>query len=271
MGFAALRIGHPGLAGGAETTGSELEVLEDVLHERCLGREVCSAAVEVAGEGLAGAHTALGFHCTTGSDDCVLLAAHALVEEVWVLCAHLGNGRHDRGHVRVLLWALSTGTRAHMAVLCTPVLEPVGANGAAGATRGNLVEVKFDDKIAKRVEDVGASLLAAGEDILAWRGVVDGDSAIVRFHILRLVAGESLAGHELCGGKHVLLRVRDTARIVVEDCVLLRTSGGTRVGSVGRWRSVVGHVVRVLSREGVVDTETLRLQATRGGEERRRG
>ena len=64
-----------------------------------------------------------------------------------------------------------------------------------------------------------------------------------RFDILSLVAGEGLAGHKLCGGKHVLLGMRDTARIVVEDRVLLRTSRGTSsVGGIGRGGSVVGHV-----------------------------
>lgn len=61
-----------------------------------------------------------------------------------------------------------TRTRAHVAVLCLPRLEPVGADCAEGTMSGDLVEVEFDDERVKIVNDVGASWNGAGEIVLAW-------------------------------------------------------------------------------------------------------
>jgi hypothetical protein len=61
-----------------------------------------------------------------------------------------------------------TRTGAHVAVLCLPRLEPVGADWAEGTITSDLMEVEFNDKRVKIVDDVGAARSSAGEIVLAW-------------------------------------------------------------------------------------------------------
>jgi hypothetical protein len=168
VGITALAVAEPLLAGSAKTTSSNLEVVEDMLHERGLSWQVCGAAMEVAGELRARSDRSLGLHRTPSSDNSVLFALHGLVEEEWVGSGHLSDGGVDWGEVGVFLGAVAIGTRAHVPILCGPVFEPVGADGAAGAVCCDLVKVKFDDEVSKGGEDVCAALLRAGEHGLAW-------------------------------------------------------------------------------------------------------
>jgi hypothetical protein len=95
-----------------------LEVREYVFHESGLSWEVGGASMEIAWELGSRSYGALGLHCATGCYYSVLLTVHRMVEEVGVCSGHLGNRRGDGSRIGVLLWAVSTGTWAHMTVLC---------------------------------------------------------------------------------------------------------------------------------------------------------
>lgn len=195
--LAGLGVGNPSLAASAETTARVLEVGENVFHESSLSWEVSSASMEIAWELRSRSNRAPGLHCAASCYYSVLRTVHRVVEEVGVGRRHLGNWRSDRGRIRILFWAVSTGTWAHMAVLCRPGFEPVGADRATGTVGCNFVQVELDHKVSKGVEHISASLLRASKDGLAGRGVVDGHSTIVRFDILHLVTSQSLARDEL--------------------------------------------------------------------------
>jgi hypothetical protein len=194
---AALGIGEPSFAASAETTASVLEMGENVFHQGSLGWEMGGAAMEVAREVRARTNRALGLHCATSSDNSVLLTMHGLVEEVRIGSRHLGDWRSDWDHVGILLRAVSTGTRAHVTILCRPRFEPVCADWAASAVGGDFVQVELNDKVSKCVEDVGATLLRAREEIFARGSIVYGHGTVIRFHILHLIASQSLSGNEL--------------------------------------------------------------------------
>jgi hypothetical protein len=241
VGLSRLGVGNPGLAARAHTSTSVLEVGEDVLHKRGLGGEVCSATMEVARKLRARSDGAASLHSAAGSDDGVLLAVHGVVEEVRVGSGHLCDRGSDGNRVGILLWAVSTGTRAHVAVLCSPRFEPVGADGAAGAVGCDLVQMKFDDQVSERVQDIRAAPLRAGEHVFAGRSVVDGYGSVVRFDILHLITSQSLARNELGGRKGMGGDLRLAPWVVLEDRILLRRSGVCGVCGLGV--RVVGHCV----------------------------
>lgn len=167
VGLAVLGVGQPRLASSAKTTSGMLEMVENMLHKGRLGWQMRGAPMEVAGELGARSDGPLGLHGPPSSDDGVLLTLHGLVEEEWVGGRHLGDWGVDGWEIGVFFGAVAIGTRAHVTVLGRPVFEPVVADGAAGTVRCDLVQVEFDDKVAKGREDVCASLLGAGEDGLA--------------------------------------------------------------------------------------------------------
>jgi hypothetical protein len=203
VGVAGLGVGDPGLARSAETSASTLEVSKDVFHQSSFGWEMCGAAMEIAWERSATSNRSLGFHCTAGSNDGVLLTGHALVEKVGILSGDLSDWWHDGWHIGVFLCDMSTWTRANVPILCRPRLEPVGASRAASSVGGNLVEMELNDEVSKVGVDVCATLLRACEEVLARRGIVDGYSAVVRLDVLSLIASECLARDELGWGKCV--------------------------------------------------------------------
>lgn len=86
---------------------------------------------------------------------------------------------HDRREVGVLLRAVATRTRAHVPLLGTPRFEPVDADGAIGSIGRDLVEMELDNQITKAGEHLRATLLRASEEILSWRGVINGNSAVI--------------------------------------------------------------------------------------------
>lgn len=239
MSLTGLCIWNPSLASSAETTGGVLEVSENVLHQSSLGWEMGSATVEVAREGCTWADGSLGLHSTTGSDNSVLLARHALVEEIRILSGDLGHRRHDGWLIGIFLWEVNTGTRAHVSVLCRPRLEPVDAGWAASAVCGDFMEVEFDDEVAKVGVDVCAALLGACEEVLARRGIVDCHSAVVCFDILRLVACQCLTRDKLCWRERMGSDLGSTARVVVKDGFAIRGKGSKGSGRV----CVKGHCV----------------------------
>lgn len=116
--LAGFGVGNPSLAASAETTARVLEVGEYMFHESGLSWEVSSTSMEIAWELRSRSDRASSLHCAASCDYSILLTVHRVVEEVRVGRRHLGNRRSDRGRIRVLFWALSTGTWAHMAVLC---------------------------------------------------------------------------------------------------------------------------------------------------------
>lgn len=59
------------------------------------------------------------------------------------------------------------------------------------------MQVKLNNEVAKGIENIGASLLRASEDILARGNVVNGYGTIVRFDILHLIASQSLTRDKL--------------------------------------------------------------------------
>lgn len=238
VGVAALGIGEPSFAASAETTASVLEVTENVFHESSLRGQMSLAAVEVAGEGCTRSNGTLGLHSASGSDNGVLLALHRLVEEPGVCGGHLGNWWHHGSRIGILLGAVSTGTRAHVSVLCGPGFEPVGADWAASAVGGDFVQVELDDEIAKRVEDVCAALLGAGEQVFARRRVVDGNSAVIRLDVLHLIASQSLARNKLGRRQGMGGSLGLASWVVFEDGILLRRGGVGRDGS----RLIVSHL-----------------------------
>jgi len=114
----AFGVGNPCLAASAETTARVLEVSEYVFHESGLSWEVGGTSMEIAWELGSRSYRALGLHCATSCYYSILLTVHRVVEEVGVCSGHLSNRRGDRSRIWVLLWAVSTGTWAHMTVLC---------------------------------------------------------------------------------------------------------------------------------------------------------
>jgi len=70
-----------------------------------------------------------------------------------------------------------------VAVFRFPRFEPVGADRAEGTVRGNFVEVEFDDERVKIIDNIGAARDGAGQVVLAWRGIVDPNSAVVLYRI----------------------------------------------------------------------------------------
>jgi hypothetical protein len=118
VGLTALGVGNPSFATSAETTARVLEVSENVFHESGLGWEMGGASMEIAWELGSRSYRAPGLHRTAGCDYSVLLTMHRVVEEVRIRRRHLCNRRGDRSRIGVLLWAVSTGTWAHMTVLC---------------------------------------------------------------------------------------------------------------------------------------------------------
>lgn len=153
----------------AEAACGGLEVLEDVLDERGLGGCAVGAAHEVAAEGAGGGEAGPpDLEAAAGGDDRVLLRLHRLVEEGRVGGRHVLHGGHDRGQLWVVLWHVATGSGAHVAVLCLPRLEPVGADRAERAVCCDLVQVELDNERVKVVDDVGAAGDGAGQVVLAW-------------------------------------------------------------------------------------------------------
>jgi hypothetical protein len=118
VGLTAFGVGNPCFAASAETTTRVLEVSEHMFHESGLSWEMGGASMEIAWELGSRSYGALGLHCATGSYYSVLLTVHRMMEEKGICSGHLGNRRSDGSRIGVLLWAVSTGTWAHMAVLC---------------------------------------------------------------------------------------------------------------------------------------------------------
>jgi len=116
--LAGFGVGNPSLAASAETTARMLKVGEDMFHESSLSWEMSSASMEIAWELRPRSDRASSLHCAASCDYGVLLTLHRVVEEVRVGRRHLGNRRSDGGCIRILFWAVSTGTWAHVTVLC---------------------------------------------------------------------------------------------------------------------------------------------------------
>lgn len=116
--LAGFGVGNPSLAASAEATAGMLEVGEHMFHESSLSWEVSRTSMEIAWELRSRSDRASSLHCAASCNYSVLLTGHRVVEEVRVGRRHLGNRRGDRGRIRILFWAVSTRTWAHMAVLC---------------------------------------------------------------------------------------------------------------------------------------------------------